>query len=356
MNRECDREPNVDASLLRVLTAQFVARDLHPQRDIDQFERLALGLVEGVDAAQAADVAIDLCRHFETPPSVVFKLFEKGGACAHAALEHARTLPQADLKVRAEYGPTDEARAIARRAGLDRELAGLLAQRPESAVLHALAANPDAILDPTARRALVQAGRDDPALGRLLLARSDIDIDPAALYLAAGPEDRLAILLGACRETLAAPIADVTPRIEASLLARLEAAAIARDPEALAAALADGLDCRKGRVRAMTLDDGGEPLALALAALGTPPDAAARILMCGAGAYAQDHLQIRALVTLMRSTPSRAAMQIVAAITGAPRPEREATRRSAGREETSKIRHKPATRAGQAEKRHDRTA
>lgn len=355
MRSGIDRRTSVDAKLLHVVVAQFVGREMHPPGDVEQFERLALGLIDALDAESVAMAAPALCRHPETPGAIIARLFDKGGACACAAFEFAPEVARPDLLARAEYGPFDQAEAIARRAGIDRELAGVLASRGESSVLRALAANPHAIFDHQARRALMLAGRDDPGLGRILLDRTDLDFDPEPLFLAAARDERMGIVLDACRAALAASAGEIAPRAEPAVVARLEAAAIARDLDAFAAVLADALDCRKGRARAMAADAGGEPLVLAFAALGVPAGAATRILLCGAPQIAHDHMRLRALLALMSSTPPRAAAQIVAAVTGSQRVEREGARRTGGREEVHAAARRPA-RSGVSNVRLDRLA
>jgi len=46
-----------DESLFRVIVDQFLAREMHPERDVAQFERLALGLMERLDTETIAAVA-----------------------------------------------------------------------------------------------------------------------------------------------------------------------------------------------------------------------------------------------------------------------------------------------------------
>jgi uncharacterized protein (DUF2336 family) len=360
MRSETNRSPGVNAALLRAIVEQFVSRPLHPASDVEQFERLALGLIDALDAEDVAGAAGDLCLHPETPASIVARLFDKGGGCARAAFEFAPHAGRADLLATAEYGPEELAAAIARRADLDRETVGMLAARGEGAVLRALAGNAQARLDYPARRALALAGRDDLDLGRILLDRADLDIDPETLFLAATRAERAAIMLEACRCVLADGGPDSAPRAAAAFVARLEALAMARDRDAMIAALADALDCRKSRVRAIVADAGGEALALAFVALGVGAEPATRIFLCADPCIAHDHARVRSLLALMRSTPRRAAARIVAAVTGSSRHEREPGRRQPGRDEAQAQpsgwrRTAPARSAGPASRAVDRS-
>lgn len=319
----------VDASLLRAIVDQFVRRPTHPIGDIRQFEQLALGLIDIVGSASVAQVARPLCFHAETPPSIFARLLGKGGPCAELALEYAPALPRAELQKAALQGAAPLACAVARRADIDRDLTIALAHRGEREVLRALAGNASLHFDPAARRVLTMAARDDATLARMLLDRDDVDLDPEPLFLAATRLERTGIILNACRRTLTAGTLGSRPA-PPDFVARFETAAVARDREAMADLMASALECRKERLRAIFADAGGEALALALAALGYDADAATRVFLCANPAISHDTDRVRALVALVRSTPQRAAAQVVAAFAGAtPRPEKEPARAGA---------------------------
>lgn len=313
-----------EAALFRAIVDQFLARPLHAEGDRARFEVLVRGLVPTLDQDTIADRAADLCRHPETPPGVIAELLDAGGRAARIAFELAPTIHPGLARVTAEHGPVDLAAAIARRAALDRKIVGILASRSESEVLCALAGNPRIHLDQTARRALVSTGRDDQKLARVLLDRADLSIDPEPLFLAADAQERQAIVLAAAIRTLASAAPEAAGRAQPQIVAAIDACAVARDFAGLADALAEGLDCRKSRARAILADAGGEALALALLALGVGEDVAIRIFL-GPEPATADVGRVRALVASMRSTPPRVAQRIVAAMTGAARQEKERT-------------------------------
>lgn len=311
-----------NAALFKAIVDQFVARSLHRRADLDQFETLVCGLIRMLDADVVAESAADLCRHPETPQGVITELIEAGGAAARVAFELAPTLHTGLARVTAEQGPAELAAAIARRAALDRKLVAILASRGESEVLCALAANRRLHLDRAAQRALVQMGRDDSKLARLLLARDDLALDPEPLFLAADAAQRRTIVVEASVRALEATAPEPVGRAAPQIAAAIEACALTHDAAGLAEALAEGLDCRKTRARAILADRGGEALALALLALGVAEDMAIRIFL-GAERETPDVERVRALVALMRSTPPRAAQRLVAAITGSLRQDKE---------------------------------
>jgi len=330
---------NAIRALLRKIVDQFASRTGHRPGDLRQFERLVGDLIDVSDGDSVVAIAETLCRHPETPQALIARLFNRGGLCARIALEFAADAPAAELLANAEHGPAELAAAIARRTNLSREAISALSARMEPVVLHALAANRQARLDPGALRALALVARDDLRLARIMLDREDYDLDPEPLFLAATSEERARIVLSASRSVLIAPVGDL--RSDASGLSRagqelgalLLDLAIAQDRDAIIAKVADALDARKSRVRKIYEDEGGEALALTFVALGVGLDAATKIFLCGDWAFARDIERLRALRALMRSTPPRAALRIVAAINGALRYEREAARRSFAREE-----------------------
>ncbi len=320
-----------DAPLLRVIVEQFVARVSHPLSDIRQFEQLALGLIDIVDAETVARICRPLCFHPETPRGIYDRLLDKGGPCAELSFEFAPAHGGGDMRANAEQGPVAIAMALARRRNLGRDVVAALAARTEPPVLRALAENRDAHIDSAARRALALAARDDVSLARILLDRVDFEIDPEPLFLAATRSERMAITLDACRRTFAAGVGDPPRHADPAFVAQLEEAARRGDREDMVSLLADALDCRKDRARAILADTLGDALALALAALGVDPLAATRIFLCADPLISHDSIRVRALVALLRSTPPRAAMRVVSAIVGAYRPERDPQR---GREES----------------------
>jgi uncharacterized protein (DUF2336 family) len=351
MPRGESERKSAEAALFREIVDQFVARPLHPAADIEQFETLAGGFIEMLDTDVVAERAIELCRHPDTPSGVIARLLDKGGRVARIAIEYAPAIHAGLARALAEHGSVELAVAIARRSSLERKIIACLASRGESEVLCALAANRRVHLDQAARRALLQAARDDLRLARILLDRADLGLDPEALFLAADSGERSRILLGAATLAIVANGPEYIARPAPALAEEIDACAVARDFERLADALAEALDCRKSRARAILADRGGEALALALVALCVSEDTAIRIFL-GAEREKPDVERIRSLVALMRSTPPRAAQRLVAAMTGSLRPEKERAAASArpGAAET-KRRRKPKRRAAEAKAR-----
>jgi uncharacterized protein (DUF2336 family) len=304
-------------SLFRVIVDQFLAREMHPERDVAQFERLALGLMERLDTETIATVARQLCVHPETPRSIVVKLYEMGGRTALIALEFAPKISSDDLLVRAAHGASEEAVAIARRIDLDHGIISALASRREVEILWSLAANRRAFFDPVTLCALTLAGRDDLRLGRILLDRGESALDIEPLFLAANHMERAAIILEATKSAFVDSAADAAPKASGAAIAKaLERAALAGGLEAAADVLTDALDCGRSLALAILADKSGEALALALVVFGVSEEAAIRVLLRADSRIVYDVARVRSLVGLMRFIPLHAAKRIVASMTG----------------------------------------
>ncbi|MGJ0509825.1 MAG: DUF2336 domain-containing protein [Methylocystis sp.] len=315
-------------AVLRKVVDQFLERQLHPIADYKQFEQLTIGMIDLLDDASLARILRPICLHPETSQAIFDRLLAKGGACAALAMEFSPRLPRAGLMAAARGGDPSAACAVARRKDLDGEIVAQLLRRGESEVMKALAENPNAQRDDASRRAIIEAARDDLAFARMLLDRDDFGAADEALFLAGRRQERGNMILNACRRALAAGGGQSVPA-DPELAAQLEAAAIRRDRDAMAATLARAFNCRKSRARAIVDDQSGEAMAMALSALGVHPDAATRIFLCADASISHDTATVRGLVDLTRITPQGAATEIISAVTGGRIGVRESPQRPA---------------------------
>ena len=167
-------------------------------------------------------------------------------------------------------------------------------------------------------RYLVRRARGDEVLGRILLVREGHPADRAPLFLLANAEQRSAILLAARREDFG-PEMD-RPRLsaeEAVALARVERTILSPDRDGFDVALADALGSRLDDIWRLIDDPRGEPLALALAAIGAPTELAARVFILSGPAIGHSVMAVRNLTALVESMPRRTAARLVAAMTHA---------------------------------------
>jgi uncharacterized protein (DUF2336 family) len=305
---------NMKPILLRVITDQFVSKPKHPIADIRQYEELALQLLPHADVASAVIVAKHLGPHTEAPPSIIEKLLDKNPEVAAALFATPARIDAAKLAERAEWGSVAEAVAIAGRSTLDARTAAGLARRQETEVLCALAANKDAPLDAHAISFLLQRGRTDRELGLVLLARTDLTIDKSALFLLANAEQRAGMLA-------AARAADHGLRGESRRMPQRDLHALADLAASqkwglFAIELAMRLGCDPRGVQAIIRDKSGEPLAVALAALGMQPADAARIFLSSEPDISHSVDRIRTLTRIASDLSVNAARHLMGAMLG----------------------------------------
>lgn len=171
-----------------------------------------------------------------------------------------------------------------------------------------------AALVPHALAALARDG--DLRLARAVLAREPIRLEAAPLFLEATPEQRRALLLAAQRAELGRR-APTPPRLDPVVAEGLEFAAIAGEREEFAEALADALGLDRGLAARIAADPDGEPLAVALAALGAPQGLMVRILTGRDLSEGGQGLQrVHALARLGDRLSTAAARRILAALVG----------------------------------------
>jgi hypothetical protein len=223
-------------------------------------------------------------------------------------------IDSAKLAERAEWGSLAEAIAIAGRRTLDARTAAGLARRQETEVLCALAANKDAPLDAHAVSFLLQRGRTDRDLGVVLLARTDLKIDKSALFLLANSEQR-ADMLAAARNADHG-VRGAGKRMPQRDLDALADLAAAQKWGLFAIELAMRLGCDPRGVQAIIRDKSGEPLAVALAALGMQPADAARIFLSSEPDISHSVDRIRTLTRIASDLSVHAARHLMAAMLG----------------------------------------
>jgi uncharacterized protein (DUF2336 family) len=305
---------NMKPILFRVVTDQFVSKPKHPLADIRQYEELALQLIADADISSAASVATRLGTHPEAPASVMEKLLDKAPEVAAAVFASGAAVDRGKLADRAEWGSLAEAIAIAGRRNLDANTAAALGRRQETEVLCALVANKEAPLDAHAICYLAQRGRTDRELGRVLLARTDLNIDKSPLFIPADSEQRAEILAAARRADEGIPAAH-KPRAQRDLDALADLAA-AQKWGLFAIEIAMRLGCDPRGIQEILRDKTGEPLAVALAALGMQPADAARIFLSSEPDISHSVNRIRSLTRITSDLTVSAARRLISAMVG----------------------------------------
>jgi uncharacterized protein (DUF2336 family) len=307
------RDPEARRILLRVATDRFVNEPVHGRESIAQFEKEALPLLLNCDPHTRLIVARKLAPLLAATAALLETILVAGGEAALILLERAVSIDRGRL-IAAARGEAVEAAAVARRTDLDKELIRLLAERPEPAVAFALADNVSAAIPADVFAFLAGRAARDEKLARALLARTAPPLDQAALFLYASSPQRAAMLLAAQRAEMARTAAPAWLG-GAEAAAKLERQALARQPAQFVATLAEALGCAPDLAERIVAEPSGEPLAVALAALGAAEDATMRVLLLG-DAVNLDYKRLGALTRLKDALHPAAARRIIAAIVG----------------------------------------
>ncbi len=202
-------------------------------------------------------------------------------------------------------------------------MVGALAAQDDILVLIALAGNGSARLEGAARADLIRRARrlaedeGDRRLADAVLQHRQAWPESASLFLCARPSQRIEILLAAQRSRLGRSSASSDPANSVSL-EELEVATVARQPERFLALFAKALDCEPELARKIVDDPTGEPLAVALAALGAANEVLVRILISNDLLAGAAYQRIGALTRLNNALDRDAARLVVAALRDQP--------------------------------------
>lgn len=300
----------------------FVASQSKDPEAIGRFAGAMASRLEAADAVTRLEIARKLAPCPRTP-AVLLELFESvDSEASDFMLQHAVAYSQSALAQAVARG-NRRAIAIAKRKGLDPSLVAVLAEHDDTDVRAALAANNSAPLEGVtlarliwqARRQTEEAG--DRRLADALLERRPVRPENAALFLSAKPSQRVEILLAVQRAQLGRPTS-LLLALQPKKVDELEQAAVARQPARFLASLAEALGCELGLAQRIIDDPSGEPLAVALTALGAANEVLVRVLISNDLSAGASYQRIRALARLNNALNRNAAMLVIAALRGEP--------------------------------------
>ncbi len=316
-------DPNDRRIWLRVACDHFVIADQVGPEAVERFADAILRQIEIAGLATALSVAQTLSPCPRTPVRLLQAFVRLSPETCDVVLEAGAAFSPADLLGAIEAG-VRQAKAVARRQDLDGRVVSRLAASDDAEVLATLAANPRARLEGPVLPELVKRARalaeggGDRRLAEALVRRRPLRPECAALFLVADPLERVEILLAAQRAELGRPLR-APASVATEIVAELELQAVARRPERFVEVLATALACDSALAKRIADDPSGEPLAVALAALGAPGDVLVRVLIAsdletGGDAYRR----IRALARLNNALDRNAAITVMAALRGQP--------------------------------------
>ncbi len=313
---------NIKPVLLRVVVDMFLRKDHHAPADLAQFETIVSHLLGEADAEARLIVADKLSRHHATPPALLEQMRADKAAIAEKIYEHA-ALGEDTLRAAAALTGASVAAAVARRRDLSPKVVSVLVDRPEPEILHDLVGNPAIIFDRSSIRTLVRRARHDPDLAAALVRRAGDVLDLAPLYPMLDPEQRRAVIAATLRQELGKRPPARTNVLEPAAVARMDRLIRRGERDGFDDMVCAALGLDGVRLAPLLRDDGGDILALALAAVGVPPDVAARAFILGDARVGRSLPRVRALVRIVASVPPHAARRLVGAMAdGTPQQER----------------------------------
>jgi uncharacterized protein (DUF2336 family) len=303
---------------LRIATDHFIATEPSDSGMIAEFVEAMTAKLAVADPATRLEIARKLASCARAPARLLAALRALDPDASDYVLEHAVACGNGELE-RAIAAGGRGAIAVAKRKNLDPHIVRTLISNDDVHVLVALAGNETARLEgPSlldllrrARRLAEQEG--DRRLADALLERGRIGPEHAALFLCAQPNQRIEILLAVQRSQLGRSPGSSIP-MRSTSLDDLELAAVARQPKRFVALLAEALDCSRDLAHAIVHDATGEPLAVALTALGAANEVVVRVLISNDLMAGANYQRIRALARLNNALNRNAAMMVIAAL------------------------------------------
>lgn len=322
------------STLLRALVDLFVSGTDHRRDDVFLFEELFLSVYGDAAEADRAAVARLLAARTDLPAGVAAAIGFDVEAVAAAFLPLSPAVTPLDLTRIACLKGLAHRKLIAGRPGLDRQVIAALIHDGEAPVLEVLLDNPGLDLTPEDLDRIRRGSREPTIVNRL--ARRG-DWPPPVLvddFFALDTDARWTALKTFAAETaLKRPLrrgrqggrAETGGQASGSVGAMLFEAAARRDNEAIAGHLARALDLDPALAARIAADPGGEPLAVALAALGIDETTATGVLLLSVGGGAGGYRRMQSLAILYPTIGWRTGEAMIERWRGSP---------AAGRAET----------------------
>jgi Uncharacterised protein conserved in bacteria (DUF2336) len=265
-------------TLIRVLTDLYVQKLSHTPDEERHYTELALRLLDGVDVPTRAAVAVRLAKHLSPPLRVIQYLVNDLPEIAAPLRGHA--LLQLPAQPAASAPPVAVAPVV-------EDAASMEAPPEEEPIEHEPVIDPRGTMDST-----IAAELND-------------------IFFTAAEDARRLILLNF---HVAAPTSpgQVAVLRDPGIGQRLEAAALGNHREELAKHLAEALRIPREQARRIVRDDHGEPIVVAVKALGISRDVVYRLLMFVNPTVGHSVERVHALAMLYDEMTAQAAEGMVA--------------------------------------------
>jgi uncharacterized protein (DUF2336 family) len=309
------RQDGVDVrpTLLRVLTDLYIQRRGHTLEEEHRYTELALWLLAAVDVPTRVAVATKLAAYDEAPRLVVRRLARDTFEVAEPILTGSSRLASEDLlAIIKDFGPRYAA-AIGRRGNPHRDNPHRDDAPATDRSEETLGAAPEIETTFAHEEAVVMVVEPVPDDAPRVEPNPDAINRTVALgdyFLDAGSSERRLLLANLDDGTLSAAerafAADTAEAIRA-----LEAAALERRPDDFIRGLEDALHIAGHKARAIVHDETGEPLLVAVKALGMPSDTLLRVLLFLNPVIGHSVERVFDLINLFDRLSAEAALHLV---------------------------------------------
>jgi hypothetical protein len=275
-------------TLIRVLTDLYMQKLRHTAEEERHYTELALRLLDSVDAATRTAVATRLARHLAPPLRVIQYL--------------VKDLPDVAAPLRNHPALTQPPAA---------------AVEPPAAAAPAAAPQPAVTPPDVEDVAPVEAELAAEPIEHVAIAESSSALDAAVaselndLFFSATEQERRLILLNLHVAAPTSPGKVVVVR-DPAIGQRLEAAALGNHRDDFTKQLSEALRIPHEQARRIARDDHGEPLVVAVKALGIPRDVVYRLLIFVNPAFGHSVERVHALAMLFDEMTAPAAEAMVA--------------------------------------------
>ena len=290
-------QPDIKPTLLRVMTEMYVQRPVHTSAEEQQYTRLALSLIDRVDADSRAK-ALQLLWNYAAAPVPVVQRLMRDTIAAIAAHEVGAALPPA---------------AYPEQFAVDLQPAKPQVAAPSVAA--PTAAKAPAAPQQAAPRQAAMAKAPAPTAPQTLSPQIAANLRPAEelneLFFSSDREQRRMILLNLPFSSLL-PAQPITEAAAAEAIARLELAALDHKVETFARILERVLGISLELSRRLIDDEAGEPLVVVAIALGMKASVLQRILLCLNPAIGQSVQLVLDLANLYEDLDRESAMRLIA--------------------------------------------
>jgi len=293
-------------TLIRVLTDLFVQKLKHTPDEERHYTELALRLLDAVDASTRAAIAAKLARHLAPPLRVVQYLVNDLPEIAAPLRGHA--VLRQPVRVEPPPSPAVAPTVIAEALAAPEHEEPTVAEEP---------IDDSRGVDTPSRSVDTPSQSEDTSHAVDSMTAGELN----EMFFTATEDERRLILLNL---HVVAPLSagQIAISRDPAVGQRLEAAALGNYREDLAKQFAFALNIPHAQARRITRDDFGEPMVVAIKALGIARDVFHRILMFANPAVGHSVERVQALAALFDEMTLPAAEGMIAIWQALPKSER----------------------------------